>query len=208
MPWRERAGAILLGWFGGQEMGTALARVLSGDAEPGGRLPTTWPDDAESVPVGPDRPVEGKVHYAEGIHVGHRAWLRSGAEPAYWFGHGLGYTTWNLSGLRHPESVAAGDDVPISLTVENSGECPGKQVVQVYLSRVESGIERPVRWLAGFAAVRLGPGERSTVHIDVPGRALAAWTEAGWWHEPGTFQVHVGTSVADAPLTARIDVTG
>ncbi|MBO2465427.1 glycoside hydrolase family 3 protein [Actinomadura sp. LCR2-06] len=207
MPWREQAGAVLLGWFGGQEMGTALARVLAGDAEPGGRLPTTWPDDEESVPVGPDRPVAGKVHYTEGLHVGHRAWLRSGAQPAYWFGHGLGYTKWNLSGLRAPERVAAGADVPLSLTVENSGERPGKQVVQVYLSRDESEIERPVRWLAGFAAVRLGPGERRTVHIDVPGRALAAWTGSGWWHEPGTFQVHVGTSIADAPLTARIDVT-
>lgn len=207
MPWRGRAGAILLGWFGGQEMGAALARVLAGDREPGGRLPTTWPDDPESVPVGPDRPAEGTVHYTEGLDIGHRAWLRSGARPAYWFGHGLGYTTWTLSGLAHPGSVTAGEGIPLRLTVENSGDRPGKQVVQVYLGRTGSEIARPVRWLAGFAAVRLGAGEHRTVHIDVPGRALAAWTGSGWWHEPGPFQIYVGTSVADVPLTSQITVT-
>ena len=206
MPWHDRASAVLVTWFGGQRTGTALAEVLAGDREPGGRLPTTWPGDEQAVPVGPDRPVDGKVHYAEGIDIGHRAWLKQGATPAYCFGHGLGYTTWNMSDLAVPAEVAGGEPFSLSLTVRNTGDRPGKHVVQVYAARGSSEVSRPVRWLAGWSVVRADPGEAVRVEVDVPARSLAAWVDGTWWYETGAFDLLVGASVDELPLQATVVV--
>ncbi|WP_306365642.1 beta-glucosidase [Nocardia sp. CC227C] len=198
MPWRDEVAAVLLSWFPGQEFGAALADVLTGTAEPGGRLPTTWPARMADVPVLSTRPdADGTLPYTEGIHVGYRAWLKSGATPAYPFGHGLGYTTWSLGDLTVDGRTA-------TVTVTNTGDRAGKQVVQAYLSREHSGVDRPVRWLAGFATVTVPAGASSTVRIDLPQRAFEHWTDAGWATEPGAFTLHIGTSVADLPLTAEI----
>ncbi|MBF6138337.1 glycoside hydrolase family 3 C-terminal domain-containing protein [Nocardia otitidiscaviarum] len=198
MPWRDDVAAVLLSWFPGQEFGAALADVLTGAAEPGGRLPTTWPARMADVPVLSTTPrADGTLPYTEGIHVGYRAWLKSGVAPAYPFGHGIGYTTWSLGDL----SV---DGRTVTVTVTNTGDREGKQVVQAYLSRADSAVERPVRWLAGFAAVTVAPGASHTVRIALPQRAFEHWTEAGWATEPGSFTLHVGTSVTDLPLTAEI----
>ncbi|MEO3802982.1 glycoside hydrolase family 3 C-terminal domain-containing protein [Nonomuraea sp. B1E8] len=196
MPWRNEVAAVLLGWFGGQEFGNALADVLLGTAEPGGRLPTTWPGEETDVPVLRTAPVDGVVAYEEGVHVGYRAWLRAGTEPAYPFGHGLGYTSWELTDLAASPSE-------VSLTVRNTGGRAGKHVVQVYLSRESGAVDRPVRWLAGYAVVRAGAGQADRVTIPLPRRAFQHW-DGGWRTEPGEFTVHAGSSVADLPLTARI----
>ncbi|WP_280299484.1 beta-glucosidase [Nocardia neocaledoniensis] len=197
MPWRDDVAAVLLSWFPGQEFGAALADVLTGTAEPGGRLPTTWPKTMADVPVLDTTPVDGVLDYTEGIHIGYRAWLRAGTEPAYPFGHGLGYTTWSTDDL-----VVEGRTV--SITVTNTGDREGKQVVQVYLSRPDSAVDRPVRWLAGFTAVTLAPGDSRTVAIPLPERAFQHWGPSGWETEPGEFTVQVGTSVVDLPHTAVI----
>lgn len=199
MPWREDVAAVLLTWFPGQEFGSALADVLTGAVEPGGRLPTTWPKRLADVPVrevvpGPD----GTLGYDEGVHIGYRAWLRAGVQPAYPFGHGLGYTVWELSDLTV-------DGHEVEVTVANIGERTGKQVVQVYLSREDSAVERPVRWLAGFATVTAEPGGRRRIRIALPQRAFQHWAGDGWAVEPGPFTVHVGTSVIALPLTAPIE---
>jgi beta-glucosidase len=97
LPWADEVPAVLLVWFPGQEAGHALADVITGAVEPGGRLPTTWPVD-ESAPLPGVRPVDGRLDYAEGLHVGHRGYERAGVAPRYWFGHGLGYTTWEYVG--------------------------------------------------------------------------------------------------------------
>ena len=141
--------------------------------------------------------VDGELDYTEGIHIGYRAWLTAGIEPAYPFGHGLGYTTWETSDL-----TVEGRNV--TLTVTNTGDRPGKHVVQVYLSRPDSSIDRPVRWLAGFTAVSLAPGETRTVAVTVPARAFQHWGEHGWASEPGEFIVRAGTSVTDLAHTAYI----
>lgn len=107
LPWRDEVAAIVLTWFGGQEMGAALADVLLGRREPGGRLPTTWPAAEGDVPVLSTSPVDGSLRYAEGIHIGYRAWLRAGATPMYPFGHGLGYTSWQLGDLEAAVSEPA-----------------------------------------------------------------------------------------------------
>ncbi|MFD6105794.1 glycoside hydrolase family 3 C-terminal domain-containing protein, partial [Nocardia salmonicida] len=198
MPWRDDVAAVLLSWFPGQEFGDALADVLTGASEPGGRLPTTWPKVMADVPVLDTEPAaDNALPYTEGIHIGYRAWLKSGVAPAYPFGHGLGYTSWELVDLTVRGHTA-------TVTVRNIGERSGRQVVQAYLSRADSAIDRPVRWLAGFAAVEAGAGETVTATIELPQRAFEHWTEQGWVVEPGVFTLHVGTSVSALPLTAEI----
>ncbi len=196
LPWRHQVPAVLLTWFPGQEFGNALADVLLGIVEPGGRLPTTWPED-ERAGLPSTMPIEGALSYDEGLHVGYRRFLRDGLQPAYWFGHGLGYTTWEYYSTL-VEGPARGQ-VTVSVELRNAGARRGREVVQVYLSRADSALDRPVRWLAGHAAVEADPGEKSTVEIVVPRRAFAHWdTDAHRWAvEPGSFEVQVGRSVAD-----------
>ncbi len=198
MPWREEVAAVLLSWFPGQEFGAALADVLTGAREPGGRLPTTWPTSMDDVPVLDVTPdADGALVYREGVHIGYRAWLRADVRPAYPFGYGLGYTTWELGDLAVEGRTA-------SVTVRNTGDRSGKHVVQAYLSREHSEIDRPVRWLAAFATLTLESGQSRRVEIPLPQRAFEHWTSDGWAVEPGAFTLHVGKSVEDLPLTAEV----
>jgi beta-glucosidase len=204
LPWRDEVAAILLAYFPGQEFGNALVDILFGDDEPGGRLPTTWPAEEGRIPVTDVTPVDGKVVYREGIHIGYRAWLRSGEPWAYPFGFGLGYTSWSIDSATAPAAVAAGDDLVVTVRVTNTGSRRGKQVVQVYAERPDSAVERPARWLAGFACLQLDAGESADVAVSVRGRELAHGDD-GWTWEPGEFALFVGTSVDDTPK--RVDVS-
>ncbi|MFE2457782.1 glycoside hydrolase family 3 C-terminal domain-containing protein [Streptomyces sp. NPDC059402] len=209
LPWREQAGAVLLAWFPGQEGGAGLADVLFGRAEPGGRLPTTWPASLADAPVTRTRPDgAGRLDYDEGLHVGHRGWLRHHRTPAYWFGHGLGYTTWSYDELTVPAAAGAGDDLTVRVRVRNAGVREGREVVQVYLARPASALDRPVRWFAGFAAVRARPGETATATVRVPARALRHWSvaEHAWRTETGTWRVLAGRSAGDVPLAKDLEV--
>jgi beta-glucosidase len=206
MPWRERVAAVLVGYFGGQEFGHAVADVLLGRAEPGGRLPTTWPAAEADAPVLSTTPTGGRLDYAEGIHVGYRAWLKHDAGPAYWFGSGQGYTDIALTSIQAPASVAGGANFPVTVEVANRGQRDGKQVVQVYAERPDSTVDRPVRWLVGFAPVRVPAGQTAQVQISVPTRLLAYWQD-GWRYEPGGYQLRAGTSVTDLPLDAKVELT-
>ncbi|MBN6034513.1 glycoside hydrolase family 3 C-terminal domain-containing protein [Amycolatopsis sp. 195334CR] len=191
MPWTADVGAVLLTWFPGQAGGSALADVLFGDEEPGGRLPTTWPARMADSPVLRVRPEDGVLPYEEGVFVGYRAWERSGGTPAYWFGHGLGYTTWSYdSAAVEPGGVRVG--------VTNSGDRPGREVVQVYLG--SSDVDRPARWLAGFAVVTAGPGESAEVVVPLPERAFRTWTPDGWEVRPGEYSVEIGHALDDIRL--------
>ncbi|MFI8822690.1 glycoside hydrolase family 3 protein [Streptomyces sp. NPDC053431] len=201
LPWREDVAAILLTWFPGQEGGAALADVLTGAEEPGGRLPTTWPAALADVPVTEVTPTGGELDYAEGVFIGYRAWDKAGAVPAYPFGHGLGYTTWAYESL-----VVTAEAATVRLT--NTGERPGREVVQIYLAPVADGVERPARWLAGFASVGAGAGENVEVTVELPRRAFEIWDEAAndWTFVSGGYEVLAAHSLADARLTARLDV--
>lgn len=207
LPWHERVPALLLAWFPGQEAGDGLADVLFGRTEPGGRLPTTWAAAQDDVPVLGTAPgADGRLHYAEGAHIGYRAWLRTGAAPAYWFGHGLGYTGWEYEELTAPESVRPGEPFDVRVRVRNSGRRRGREVVQVYLARSGSAVERPVRRLIGYAAVEAEPGESTVAVVRVDGRALAHWSPGrhGWETEAGAFTLLGGRSAGDLPLAAGI----
>jgi beta-glucosidase len=204
LPWAQDAPAVLLSWFGGQEYGDALADVLLGDVEPGGRLPTTWPASEEGLPSA--QPVDGVLTYREGLFIGYRAYDRDGREPLFPFGHGTGYTTWAHESvtLDQPRAGAAG--VAVCVQVRNTGSRRGREVVQVYASRPDSAVERPAKWLAGFATVDADPGETVTVGILIPERAFQHWTGAGWSTEPGTYVLAAGPSSASLPLTVSVDL--
>ncbi|MFD4777296.1 glycoside hydrolase family 3 C-terminal domain-containing protein, partial [Streptomyces sp. NPDC058427] len=211
LPWHNRVPALLLAWFPGQEAGGGLADVLLGRCEPGGRLPTTWGASQDDVPVldtvpGPD----GRLHYEEGLHIGYGAWLRSGSAPAYWFGHGLGYTGWEYEELTAPATVRAGEPFDVRVRVRNSGRRRGREVVQIYLARDGSAVERPVRRLIGYAAVEAEPGESVVAAVRVSARALAHWSAQrhGWETEAGEFTLLGGRSAGELPLTATVMAAG
>ncbi|MER5884544.1 glycoside hydrolase family 3 C-terminal domain-containing protein [Streptomyces sp. NPDC001941] len=208
LPWADEVPAVLWAWLPGQEAGHALADVLFGRTEPSGRLPWTLPAREEDVPVPHARPVAGVVDYREGPHVGYRAWDRAGREPAFAFGHGLGWTRW------HYEEAAlerGPGEAWCTLTVRltNTGPRTGHEVVQVYLTPPQDpSLERPVRLLAGFAMVRARAGETVTATVAVPRRAAEVWdTGAGCWRlPPGRYLLRVGRSSRDARLTRTLDV--
>ncbi|MDA0567276.1 glycoside hydrolase family 3 C-terminal domain-containing protein [Streptomonospora sp. S1-112] len=210
MPWREDAAAVLVTWFGGQEVGAALADVLLGAEEPGGRLPTTWPAEEADVPVIEVRPTDGRLVYDEGVFVGYRAWQRAQTPPAYWFGHGLGYTTWDYTGVEARPAPDGGLTVTVGLA--NTGERAGREVVQVYLEphggAAADTPERPRRWLAGFAAVSAEPGARAEAVVAVPPRAAQVWDTAAraWRTVPGGYDVVVGRSAGDTRLRTAVEI--
>ncbi|MFI8513764.1 glycoside hydrolase family 3 protein [Streptomyces sp. NPDC085460] len=201
LPWRDDVAAILLGWFPGQEGGAALADVLTGAEEPGGRLPTTWPVALADAPVTEVTPTDGVLDYTEGLFIGYRAWDKAGAAPAYPFGHGLGYTTWSYDSL-----TATPETVTVRLT--NTGDRPGRETVQLYLAPVRDTVERPARWLAAFAGVEAAPGETVETVIPLPRRAFEIWDEEkhAWTVVPGRYELHAAHSLADARLTAEIEL--
>jgi beta-glucosidase len=200
LPWREEVAAVLLSWFPGQEGGAALADVLTGAHEPGGRLPTTWGALADA-PVTQVAPDNGELTYSEGVFIGYGAWEKKGRTPAYPFGHGLGYTAWTY------ESVEV-RGTTVTVRVRNSGARTGREVVQVYLAPGEPDAERPARRLAGFASVTAAPGETVEATVELPRRAFEIWNEKtnSWSFVKGSYEIQVGRSIADRRLTAATNV--
>jgi beta-glucosidase len=179
LPWLDEVPGVLLCWFPGQEAGNALADVLFGVTEPGGRLPMTWPASQAGLPS--VTPVDGVLRYDEGLAIGYRG----SVEPLLAFGHGLGYTTWDYLAM---------DRATVRLI--NSGTRRGREVIQVYASRPDSAIERPPRWLAGFAVIEADAGEEIVIDVPLAPRAFQHW-DGGWQTEPGEFVLEAGRSVAD-----------
>ncbi|MBE8470120.1 beta-glucosidase [Streptomyces justiciae] len=199
LPWRDDVAAVLLSWFPGQEGGAALADVLTGAHEPGGRLPTTW-GSLDAAPVTKVTPQEGRLPYTEDVFIGYRAWAKEGRTPSYPFGHGLGYTDWAY------ESVEV-TGTTVKVRVRNTGERAGREVVQVYLAPAEPG-DRPERALAGFAGVEAAPGETAEVTVEIPRRAFETWNEeeGAWSFVKGSYEIQVGRSITDHRLTETINV--
>jgi beta-glucosidase len=206
LPWAEQVPAVLVSWFPGQEFGNALADVLLGLTEPGGRLPVTWPADAERLPS--TRPVDGVLAYDEGLFIGYRGYDRDGRRPAFAFGHGLGYTSWVYLAA---DVSAPGPDgaVTVQVRLRNAGRRRGREVVQVYASRPGSTVPRVERWLAGFATVDADPGEEVTATVVVPHRAFRHWDTAahGWAVEPGDVRLEIGASAHHRPLTGTVSIS-
>jgi beta-glucosidase len=196
--WADEVPGVLVGWFSGQEWGHALADVLLGVADPGGRLPTTWPRRLEDTPAFTSYPgEEGHVRYGEGVFSGHRWYDARRIEPAYCFGHGLSYTTFAYG---TPTVAAADDDVVlVTVPVTNTGDRPGSHVVQCYVRDVVSSVSRPVQELKAFGKVSLDPGATGDVVLRLDRRAFAYWSVDvhDWVVEPGEFQIRLGGSSRD-----------
>jgi beta-glucosidase len=203
------ADAILYLWLSGQELGPALADVITGAREPGGRLPITLAADRD-YPVRstePDR--AGRLLYSEGVFVGYRWFDEVRRDPLYCFGHGLGYTTFEYERI-HVLADDPGRPCRVEVTVRNVGERRGKEVVQLYVSDPEASVPRPPTELKAFEALELDPGEERTVTFDLDARSFAHWDlpARGWRVREGTYVVRAGRSSRDLPLTAQIDVAG
>lgn len=195
MPWLSQVDAVLWAGLPGQEAGAAVASALLGEIEPAGRLVTTFPARDGDGPAWSVTPSGGELRYGEGIAVGYRGWE---TEPQFWFGHGLGYTTW-----EYGESAlnVEGDVVrTVSVDVTNTGARPGREVVQVYLRPAETG--EPVR-LIGWAGVDLEPGATARVEVSCDSRVQRVWdAEAhGWRPLSGEKTVVIARGLGDVRAT-------
>jgi beta-glucosidase len=212
MPWAARAAAVLFAWLPGQAFGTALADVLLGRSEPGGRLPVTMPAAESDSPVLHAVPAaDDTLRYSEGLLIGYRGYDAAGVTPKYAFGHGLGYTDWTYESISCPGELSAGRDLEFSVSITNTGRRPGKEVVQAYLTapagRATAG--QPVRVLAGFATTRAAAGESVRVSLTIPARLFARYSEdlAAWVTPGGKYTVHIGRSSRDLRLSAVVEVS-
>ena len=221
--WRDLADAILCAWQPGMEGGNAVADVLTGKANPSGKLTMTWPVSATDHPSTRNFPQEIDMYtfrnlqnwgtpipgsdftnHDEDIYVGYRYFDTFDREVAYPFGYGLSYTTFAYS---KPQVKAAGDQVTVSVTVKNTGNVSGKEVAQVYVRAPKGKIEKPAHELKAFAKTReLKPGESQTLTMQIPLRHLASFDEAQsqWLAEAGTYSFGIGASSRDIRCNASL----
>jgi beta-glucosidase len=208
MPWLEKVAAVLQVWYPGEQFGTALAGVLFGDDDPGGRLPVTFPAHASQGPV---QAVEqypgigGVATYTEDILVGYRFFAANNQQPSFPFGHGLSFARFAYENLtiRRP----APGEIHVSFDLVNTSPRPGHEVAQLYLRCPDQAAEPPLQ-LKGFQRVQLGAGERRAMTFTLTSTDLAAWSDpAGWTVHPGSYEVLIGASSADVRLRALVEVT-
>ncbi|MEZ0492045.1 glycoside hydrolase family 3 C-terminal domain-containing protein [Kineococcus sp. TBRC 1896] len=208
-PWQHSVPAVLEGWLGGQAGGGAVADLLSGVANPSGKLAETIPVHYRDNPTVGNFPGEhGHVRYGEGLLIGYRWYDAHSLPVAAAFGHGLSYTTFGYSDLRVEPGAAGGVDVHV--TVTNTGEVAGAEVVQVYVADLDATVFRPDAELKGFARVHLEPGQAQEVSIALDERAFSFWHSATgrWVVEGGEFGVRVGASSRDVRLASTVTLAG
>ena len=204
MPWLERVPAMIQTWFAGQEFGNALTDLITGAANPSGKLPITFPSRMVDTPAYTSYPGEfGKVYYGEGLFVGYRWYDRREIEPLLPFGFGLSYTEFEFSELELSES---GDVVMLGCRVTNTGRRAGKETVQVYVEPVTPRVARPIRELKAFEKVSLDPGESTTVAIELHSDAFAHWDldVMNWLVAGGEYKIHIGSSSRHIHLTGSV----
>jgi beta-glucosidase len=229
--WKDQPDAVLLAWQGGQEGGNTVADVLSGRVNPSGKLPMTFPvqvsdhashanfpldgDTMEMTDMLSDREVKPEAEkipnkdftkYEEGIYVGYRHFDKAGLQVSYPFGYGLSYTTFDYGEM---ETTLEDRVIQVRVAVTNTGQMAGKEVVQVYSSKPETVIDRPLRELKAFAKTGLlQPGETEELTLNIPVADLRYWDEgkSAWALEAGTYNIQVGASSRDIRQTADIEL--
>lgn len=211
--WQDKVSAIVMGWYPGQEGGLAIARMLAGEFSPSGRLPMTIESRLEDNPTFTNYYVEApmtkrghstlNVTYGEGVFVGYRGYEKSGVKPAYPFGHGLTYTTFEYSDLS-AKAVKGGVEVAFTLT--NTGDFDASEVAQVYVGEVNPTVPRPAKELKGYKKVFVKAGESAQVKVFLPKSAFAFYNVEvhDWTVNPGAFDINVGASVADIRLYEQV----
>lgn len=198
LPWLDDVPAALLAWYPGQEGGEAVADVLLGSTEPGGRLPTTWPARLEDTPAFSTYPGhDGHERYEEGIFVGYRWYDREDIEPLLPFGHGLSYTTFEWA--EPAVSGSAPESLTVELAVTNVGSRSGVEVVQCYVAPVDAAVGCAPQVLGGWAKVHLEAGESAVARVDVAASAFSRWdeTEHQWVVDAGAWEIRLGASARD-----------
>jgi beta-glucosidase len=210
MDWADDVAAVVQLWFPGEEGAPALAAVLFGDADPGGRLPLTVPRAIEDTPAFTSYPGErGKVVYGESVFGGYRWYDTRRIQPRFAFGHGLSYTSFLIGPveLDRTEMNPAGT-VELRVTVTNTGTRAGTEVVQCYVHDLDASVARPEQELRAFAKVALDAGQSASVVGVLDGRAFAFWDPDthDWLVEPGEFEIRVGVSSRDIRTVASVTV--
>ncbi len=229
--WKSQPDAILLAWQGGQEGGNSVADILSGRVNPSGKLPMTFPVSindhwshanfpltGESMSLldllgsrkekAEDEKVENVdiTNYEEGVYVGYRHFDKSGKDVSYPFGYGLSYTDFIYSDLEIKQDSG---QIILSLKVENSGKSAGKEVVQVYVAKTNSTVDRPVQELKAFYKTELlAPGNQEEINLQLSNMDLMYWSEekSDWELEPGLYEIRIGTSSRDIRLKEEINI--
>lgn len=198
-PWIDRVKAVLYMGLPGQAGGEAAAALLTGTANPGGKLTETWPLSYDQVP---SRDTFGQkvTRYKEGLYVGYRYYDTAGVPVRFPFGYGLSYTQFAYSDLTVENRT-------VRVAVTNIGDCPGAEVAQLYIAPPRTGPYRPAKELKGFARVYLTPGESRTVDFPLDDRSFAIWSD-GWKVPAGTYTLLVGSSSADIRLQQEIEMPG
>lgn len=207
MPWREGPAAILLMYLSGCQGGGAAVDVLVGDVNPSGKLAETWPVDLAQTALGATYPnMDNEVLYREGPFVGYRYYDAVGVEPAFPFGHGMSYTEFAYEGL----GVRVRTGVEVSFTLRSIGSRTGSEVAQVYIAPTSGVVPPPcpVQWLAGFAKIKLEPGEERRVVLRLDETAFRKWDASlhCWRVYPGEYEVRVASSSRDIRLAASIAI--
>ncbi len=205
MPWLSKVGAVIEAWYPGEEDGAAIAAVLTGEVDPSGHLPVTFPTSmaASAVPSPAQWPgVNLTSTYSEGLNVGYRFNHATGTRPLFPFGFGLSYTTFSY---RHATVVHRSGGYAVSVVVTNTGGRVGTDVAQAYLTFPTAAAEPPGQ-LAAFATVNLAPKVSRTVTLTVPADQLKTFQSSGWETVPGTYGIGVGDSSASQPTRVSIHV--
>ena len=200
----ESANAILEAWLPGEEGGSAVADILFGDLNPGGKLPITFPRSVGQIPVFYNAtPAGTKSHW-------YVDYVSEKVTPLYPFGHGLSYTSFNYSDLSiDREQIASGESVDISFTIENVGEVAGEEVVQLYTHDEFASIPRPVKELKGYQRVNLEPGQKKKITFHLPADQLAFYdTNLDLILEPGRIFLMIGSSSEDIRLEGDFVILG
>jgi beta-glucosidase len=229
--WKDQPDAVLLAWQGGQEGGNSVADILLGNVNPSGKLPMTFPVNLNDHASNANFPLDGKpmsmtdmlsgdeevpeeekvknkdyTVYEEGIYVGYRHFDKAALDVSYPFGFGLSYTDFEYKNMT---VALENDTVTVAVTVLNTGDQVGKEVIQIYVSKQNSTVDRPIRELKGFAKTRdLGPGETEDIVINVPVSELRYWDKgiAGWNLEKGAYVIQSGASSRDIRLNTEIEM--
>lgn len=210
MPWVKEVPAIVQAWYLGSEAGSAIASVLTGDVNPSGKLPFTFPASLQDVgahklgeypgtPRSDGSPIVDQK-YNEGIFVGYRWADKEKTKPLFSFGHGLSYTTFAYGKAIADKKVMGQDEtLTITLPVTNTGSREGSEVIQLYISDLKSSLPRPVKELKGFSKVKLAPGETREITFTIGKEALSFFddTRHEWVAEPGKFEAWIGASSTD-----------
>ncbi|TES97174.1 MAG: glycosyl hydrolase [Promethearchaeota archaeon] len=210
--WIDSVPSVIEAWYGGMEVGTAIANVLFGDVNPSGKLTLTFPKKLSDSPAHKSERnfpgVEEKVFYDEGIYVGYRYFDREQIEPLFPFGYGLSYTTFNYENLKlNKEKFSKNDTVTVSVDIVNTGNRSGAEIIQLYVQDIESSTDRPPKELKQFEKVNLEQNEKKTVEFNLKFNDFSFYDDSthSWVVEPGTFNILIGSSSRAIHLQKEIE---